>query len=198
MAVARKPKVDAKWRNRIVEYGEMTAAELSANPKNPRVHDARQKKAMGQMLDSVGWLLPIVVNRTTGLIVDGHMRVDLTAEGPIPVAFVELSEEEEREALALMDPIGAMATIDDDALDDLAEELTDLPDALDELLAQMRGGTKAKADPKAKVEPETIDLAPLQRAHVLISVELDQWDKVSDVLDQLDDIDGVIIASMVN
>lgn len=56
----RKPKVDAKWRNRIVDNGVITADEIEANPANPRVHGDQQKAAMSYVLGEIvaGMLLP--------------------------------------------------------------------------------------------------------------------------------------------
>ncbi len=192
MAV-RKPKVDAKWRNRIVEYGEITASELEANPRNPRVHGDQQKAAMTSVLDDVGWVAPVIVNRTTGLVVDGHMRVGLAQDGPIPVAWVELSEAEENEMLALMDPIGSMAEINSDLLNELVDQGT-LSDSLSAVIADLL----PEADDEPAEKPKSVDLKPLKRAHVLVSVDLDEWDRVSEILDQLDGIDGVTVRSTVN
>jgi hypothetical protein len=38
----------------------------------------------------------------------------------------------------------------------------------------------------------------LQRAHVLVSVPLDKWDSVADLLDKLGDVPGVDLVSTVN
>lgn len=190
----RRPDVPDQWRNRIVEFGEMTADELQANPRNPRIHGDDQKSAMGAMLTDVGWVAPIVVNRTSGLIVDGHMRAGISArKGPIPVAFVELTEDEERQVMALMDPIGAMATYNEDALSSLVQNL---PGTVD--LATVLDGYIASATTEAVTEPATVELKPLQRAHVLISIPLDRWDEVADLLDQLGEIEGVDVNSTVN
>ncbi len=53
-----------------------------------------------------------MVNRTTGHVVDGHLRVELAVarnEPSVPVTYVELSEDEERLVLATSTPSAAMA-----------------------------------------------------------------------------------------
>lgn len=198
MAAKRRPvkrtaELDAQWRNRIVDYGEVTAAQLEANPLNPKIHDLAQRQAMSAILDDVGFVAPIVVNRLTMRIVDGHMRAGLVGAkgGKIPVAYVELTPEEEREVLLLLDPIGAMATYDPDAV---ATIMANLPGSVD--TAQVLEGLYA--DDVEVHEPRTVTLQPLGRAHVLISVPLDRWDEVADMLDQIGDIDDVDITSTVN
>ena len=67
-----------------------------------------------------------MVNRRTGFVVDGHARVEeaLTRHEPtVPVLYVDLSPEEEALVLATLDPIGAMATRDDDRLTELLRDL---------------------------------------------------------------------------
>lgn len=190
----RKPR-PSQWQNRIVEYGEMTADELRANPQNWRIHNAQQQSAAKDLLDEVGWVGPLIVNRATGLIVDGHMRVNLAREkGPIPIAFVELTPDEERKVLLLLDPISAMAEADTDMVAALVAE-TELTAneaaALDGLLADEPEQVEAG-------EPETIQLKPMTTAHVLVSVPIDQWDTIAGLLDQLAEVPDVTVQSAVN
>jgi hypothetical protein len=161
----------ALWENRIVDSGTVSPSELRANPLNYRRHPAHQRAALKEMLNQVGWVQNVVVNRSTGNLVDGHLRVDLAeSEGvEVPVLYVELTEEEERLVLAALDPIAALADTDGEALAaliaDLAidgptlasmlGELADLPDEEPargpaEYLEQMK---VSLADPDHKVAP---------------------------------------------
>lgn len=107
------------WNNRIVEYGESAPDDLLANPHNWRVHPDAQAKALTGALDSVGWVAPVIVNQRTGFVVDGHLRVAMaiSADEPsVPVAYVDLSDEEEALVLATFDPITEMAVADESML----------------------------------------------------------------------------------
>jgi len=122
-----------RWINRIVGHGSERPDQLLANPDNWRIHPREQQSALGAVLDSVGWVQNIVVNRTTGHVVDGHLRVSLAItrdEKAVPVTYVELSEDEERMVLATMDPLSAMAVTDRDALAALIEQGEGALDAL--------------------------------------------------------------------
>jgi len=44
----------ATWKNRIIGHDEVDPTTLKANPKNWRLHPTLQRKAMAQVLDSVG------------------------------------------------------------------------------------------------------------------------------------------------
>lgn len=123
-------------RSRIVEQGTADPAALMANPANWRTHPPDQAAALAGVLDRVGWVQTVNVNRTTGRLLDGHLRVKLAVErqeASIPVTFVELSEADEAMVLVSYDPIGAMAGTEDGLLSSLLGEL----DADDRMIADL-------------------------------------------------------------
>lgn len=138
MAKKSEPTPEASaWRNRIIEHDEVDAAELMANPANWREHPAYQRDALRGALGEVGWVQDVIVNRTTGHLIDGHLRVMLARERGerVPVTYVELSEAEERLVLATLDPLAALAVTDEDALANLLAAT----DANDQALAELLG-----------------------------------------------------------
>lgn len=139
-AMARTPT--PAYRNRIVGQGTEKPDQLLANPANWRIHPKRQQEALEGSLSEVGWVQQIIVNKTTGHVVDGHARVALAIsaeEAEVPVLYVELTEEEERLVLATLDPIAAMAGTDREQLGHLLEELEVGADAgLADLLEELR------------------------------------------------------------
>ena len=188
----RKPD---PWRNRIVGHGELTADEIEAHPDNPRVHGRAQKAAMTEMFDDVGWVQTVIVNQRTGRLLDGHMRAALAAgRGPVPVSFVDLDEDEERKVLAMMDPIGAMATHDAETLRELTAEM-DAGEALSDLVSSLLPGG---ADQDDDLEPDEVELAPLRNAYILVVVPLDRWDAVVETVEHLEAVDGVQVHRSVN
>ncbi len=107
------------WQNRIVGTGTEAPDQLLANPKNWRVHPAAQQEGLEEVLDRVGWVQNVVVNRRTGFMVDGHLRVTLAmrrSEAKVPVVYVSLTAEEEDLVLATMDPLAGLAATDRDQL----------------------------------------------------------------------------------
>ncbi len=153
----------AAWRSRIVERGEASPAALIANPKNWRGHPPAQQAALAGLLDQVGWVQDVVVNRRTGHLVDGHLRVELArarGETAVPVVYVDLDETEEALVLASLDPLAAMATADPAKLEALLREAS-VSDAalramLDDLAQKTGIGAEAKdglTDPDDVPEP---------------------------------------------
>lgn len=132
-------KKQQTWRNRIVESGVLAASEFAANPGNWRVHPKPQAEALTGALNDLGWIQEVIVNRTTGLMLDGHLRVALALkqgkDTPVPVKYVELTEAEERLALATLDPIAAMAAADAQKLDELMQDINTGEAGLQAMLA---------------------------------------------------------------
>ena len=149
------------WRNRITGSGEEDPTQLVANPKNWRIHPKEQQDALSSVLDSVGWVQQVVVNHTTGNVVDGHLRVELAIsreEASVPVVYVELSEEDEAKVLATLDPLSAMAGVDREKLSDLLADIDD--GSLEMLLSRVAetNGVKAPSfDPVSFDEQGRLD-----------------------------------------
>lgn len=151
----------APWRNRIVGSGDADPAALTANPANWRTHPAAQRAALRGALAEVGWVQQVLVNQRTGLVVDGHARVEeavARGEPTVPVLYVDLSPDEERMVLASLDPIGAMAERDEGRLETLLADLRSgdagLQALLDSLAPPVRKGLTDPDDvPEAPAEP---------------------------------------------
>ena len=129
-------------RSRIVGHGEEAPDQLLANPANWRIHPKAQQDAMKGILDQVGWVQSVIVNRTTGHLVDGHLRVSLALREDlptVPVAYVDLTPEEEALVLATLDPLAALAVTDKDKLAELLAEVSVKPQELGEMLNSMAG-----------------------------------------------------------
>jgi DNA modification methylase len=135
--VTATPTTASGWLNRIVGHAEVAPEDLVPNPRNWRTHPPEQQRALGGALSEIGWVAEVLVNRTTGNVVDGHLRIELALardERTVPVTYVELTEAEEALVLATLDPIGAMADAEATALASLLHGLEPADDALRALL----------------------------------------------------------------
>lgn len=132
-----------RWRSRIVGEGEEAPDQLLAHPENFRIHTGDQGQALAGAIGSIGWVQRVVVNKRTGHVIDGHLRVKLAlqrGEGSVPVLYVDLDDNEERIALATLDPIAAMAGQDDALLAQLLGAIETDDAALAEFLADLHPG----------------------------------------------------------
>lgn len=99
----------------IEELIFVSAESLSDNPANWKTHTKRQLQSLDSEFSTVGWVLPMAYNKTTGRLIDGHGRktTDFVKNNPIvPVVVGNWSESEERQILLHLDPIGAMFETD--------------------------------------------------------------------------------------
>lgn len=138
--MGRSKKEKQPWRNRIVGYGDEDPEQLLANPANYRIHPKAQQDALRDVLNDVGIVDDVIVNRSTGFLVDGHLRVSLAlreGQPSVPVKYVELSAEEEAKILLTFDPLSAMAAIDAMKLDELLQDAKLSGEALQTMVANM-------------------------------------------------------------
>lgn len=127
------------WKNRIIEYGVKSADQFCANPSNPRRHPQEQRDGVKASLDTLGWIGVVVENVRTGYLVDGHERVmqALVNNEDVPYIQVDLSEEEELQALASFDYITTLAAYDKDQLDTLLKQVNSDDVRVQELLSKL-------------------------------------------------------------
>jgi DNA modification methylase len=142
-----------------VGTGDEAPDQLLANPANWRTHPKAQQQALAGVLDQVGWVSAILVNRRTGHLVDGHLRVELAitrGEASVPVSYVDLDADEEALVLASLDPLAAMAGVDDEKLRALLADVSVDDEALGAMLARL-----SAPEPKAGLtDPDEIPAPP--------------------------------------
>jgi hypothetical protein len=120
------PEAAATWESRIVGHDNVPPDQLVANQHNWRLHPQHQAEAVKEAMTRVGWIRPVIVNRRSGQLVDGHLRVALAldrGEATVPVDYVDLSEDQERVALVTLDPTSAQAGTDEGQLRSLLSVL---------------------------------------------------------------------------
>lgn len=151
----------APWQNRITGYGEEAPDQLLANPRNWRTHPASQTDALAGVLREVGLVQNVIVNQTTGFVVDGHARIALAlrdGQPTIPVTYVALDEAEEALILASLDPLAALAGADAAKLDDLLRDVSTGEAAVQAMLAGLaaRQGLPMTPDVEFKEYDESV------------------------------------------
>jgi hypothetical protein len=130
-----------QWKNRIVAQDDVAPGELQSNPSNWRIHTEFQRRVLRAVLAEVGWVKGVIVNKQTGLLLDGHLRVEEAlhnGEESIPVTYVDLSVEEEQKVLAILDPLASLAIQDQALFAALTEELSFLSFDTGKLLADLK------------------------------------------------------------
>jgi hypothetical protein len=135
----------------------------------------------------------VIVNRKTGRLVDGHLRVQLAVdagEKQIPVCFVELEEAEEALVLASIDPLSAMAGIDLERFEELLTkadiDTVDLRDMIDSVLRQAGEQAEQEQDEEDQSPGEHpgIEIEPFEHYdYVLVLADnVNDWNNLCDRL----------------
>lgn len=115
------------WRSRIVGHGKESPEQLLANPLNSyKIHPTEQQQAVQGLIDEVGVVKSVIVNRSTGYVLDGHLRVALAIsrrEEEIDVEYVELTEEEEALVIVALDYTAGMSAVDREELKNALQQV---------------------------------------------------------------------------
>lgn len=134
-------------RDRIKELRRVPARELRPNPRNWRVHPQRQQEALRGILAEVGYADALLARELPDgslELIDGHLRAETTPDALVPVLVLDVSEDEAKKLLAILDPLAGLAEQDDNALSQLLGETEFESPALRQLLAEI---TDAQAKP---------------------------------------------------
>jgi len=145
--------MSSKFQSRITGEGNESPEQILAHPYNFRRHPKEQLDALEGSLEEIGWIQRVIVNQRTGHLIDGHARVELAIrrdEPEVPVVYVDLSENEEKLALATLDPITGLAYHDEEQLAALLREIEVENDAVAEFLDELNPDRNAAAQADAE------------------------------------------------
>ena len=165
MKVKNQPdKVDGRRegvRDRIVGLRRVKAAELVANPKNWRRHPERQRRALQELLESIGYADVLLARDVDGrlVLIDGHLRQSLDPDQVVPVLVLDVTEREADTLLATLDPIAALAGSRQHALAELLDGLSPDGPALAELLDALAARSGVRP-PRPVVDPDAAPPLP--------------------------------------
>jgi hypothetical protein len=178
------------YQNRIVRYGEETADQLLANPFNWRIHTQVQQDVADAVLDEIGIIQNVIVNEATSHVIDGHMRIVLAMrrddKHPLPITYVNLSDDEEKRALATFDSIGALATRDEAKVKELIAAQTPEPERLRVLFSANLSAERVKAKIREQQDSHGSS-GDFTKDNVILIVEVTDKDAGTALMDRLTD-----------
>lgn len=172
-----------------VEYVPIDA--VSTYPGNARLGDV---EGIVESMDENGVFAAIVVQRSTGYVIDGNHRwlaMQQMGEERVPVTYVDVDDERAKRIVLVANRLNDKASYDDAALAELLQSLPDLTatgydaDDLEDLLAQLKPTSLDDLEDEFG-EPEETDLWPKIIVQVPHHIK-DRWDDVmgSDALNHL-------------
>jgi DNA modification methylase len=144
-------------RDRVIDFRRVPAVELAAHPKNWRKHPKHQQNALRGLLAEIGFAGAALARVDTDgklTLIDGHLRKEMLPSETIPVLVTDLNEKEAETLLAAYDPIGALATRDEEALRNLLARIsTDNADVQTLLERLGKEPVPGLGDPDEATEP---------------------------------------------
>jgi hypothetical protein len=114
------------YRNRIIGTTEIEVSALEAAPEYCLIHTTAQYQIYAEFLRIIGWVYPVVINRTTGNVISSlaPIRVsDYNEVTHVPVLVVELSKDEESAVVTLCEAISKMSHLDAPKINDYLENM---------------------------------------------------------------------------
>lgn len=169
----------AQWAVKIVKHEMVDPASLLANPFNFRMHPYYQQQALNGSLDTLGWVDEVQVNINTGHIVDGHLRVVNALEKnqrAVPVMYLDLTESEEKQALASLDPIAAMAEQDDEVMRSLLAQIESDNQQVQEFLERVKPNDAMPSGKSNEGMVQSLQLLPAKDYVVILCDNSKQFD----------------------
>jgi hypothetical protein len=100
---------DLEIRDRIRELRRVPASNLIPHVKNWRRHPNKQKKAMRAVLKEIGYQDALLARQDESgqlILIDGHLRADLTPTQDLPVLILDVTEAEADKNPGDFGPIG--------------------------------------------------------------------------------------------
>ena len=152
----KRAQAPLKIRDRIKELRRVKASELIPNPKNWRTHPDEQREVLVDLLGKHGYVAPLLARETPEglMLLDGHARRELTPDAVVPVAVLDITEEEEAMILATFDPVTALAEADAEVLGALLQGMQTESEAVAGLLEKIAVEEKLLPKEKPEKNPE--------------------------------------------
>jgi len=152
-------------RDRIRELRRVKASGLIANERNWREHPEAQQAALRGVLSEIGYADALLARETPEgdlVLIDGHLRKELTPDQEVPVLVLDVDEDEANKLLTVLDPLAAMAEANTEALGRLMHDLQTDDEGLQAMvndLAAEHGIDLFEGEGEGKEKPEDIDIA---------------------------------------
>jgi DNA modification methylase len=154
----KKLQIETTIRDRVRELRRVSARELLKNPRNWRRHPREQAAALRGILQEVGYADALLARETRDglMLIDGHLRAETTPDSIVPVLVLDVTEEEADKILLTLDPLAALATVDEGNLRELMDSVKfsseELAAALQPLWPGQRPELRDLKDPPAQID----------------------------------------------
>jgi hypothetical protein len=147
---SKKPTVGmplGEIRDRIKEFRRVPAEQLKPSPDNFRLHPDGQRGALRAILKEVGYAGAALARELPDgslELIDGHLRTEEGKGQMIPTLVLDVTESEARKLVALYDPLGDLAAIDSQHVQQVVNEIEVQEAELKVMLLELTGHGREK------------------------------------------------------
>lgn len=171
---------------------EMSVKEIKPYAKNTKKHDKTQIANVAESIKQYGFVQPIVVDKDNNIVI-GHCRYEAAKKlklETVPCVCVDELTDEQVKALRIVDNKSNESPWD---MEFLADELAEI---------DMNGfdfdfGINA-VDENDIPDVEEKELKPYKKVHYLITLDINENDKVIDLIKQIENVEGAEVDSTLN
>ena len=120
----------------------MRAGDLVPNPKNWRRHPRAQPEALRALIVELGYVDALLVKELPDgrlMLLNGHLRAEITPDAIVPVLVLDVTEEEADKILLTFDPLATMAEADAERIKTLLQTVQNNSPAVEVLLRRTAG-----------------------------------------------------------
>jgi hypothetical protein len=132
-------------RDRIRELRRVPARQLRPNGRAWRQHPPLQRETLQGLLAELGYCDALLARELPDgslMLIDGHLRRELTPDRKVPVLVLDVSEQEADTLLLTLDPLASLAEANPQALQALLNSMPTSSTAVTEMLHQMAGADR--------------------------------------------------------
>ncbi len=118
------------------------AGDLVPNPKNWRRHPRAQPEALRALIVELGYVDALLVKELPDgrlMLLNGHLRAEITPDAIVPVLVLDVTEEEADKILLTFDPLATMAEADAERIKTLLQTVQNNSPAVEVLLRRTAG-----------------------------------------------------------
>jgi hypothetical protein len=150
--------------DRVIAQRKVKASALKPAPWNWRTHPEEQRAVMRGLLKEIGFAGAVLARELEDKsleLIDGHLRIEELGDREIAVTITDLTEDEAKALNLVHDPVGRLAgtdaakleellqsvQFDDEALQKLTQDMTDLLGVIPETPPIGAGGDEFDATP---------------------------------------------------
>lgn len=127
-------------QDRIKELRRVPASSITANVKNWRTHPIDQRNALQSVLEDIGYAGALIARENDAgelILIDGHLRQEITGDEIVPVLVLDVTEDEADKLLATFDPLTEMAEFDAQQFKSLLDGLSTDNEQMAELFQKL-------------------------------------------------------------